>query len=57
VSTKVNVPGPIGTPLIPSTFDAKKVPQLGSDSRMGRSAWITPAFRSPLNERIRPKKP
>jgi NAD(P)-dependent dehydrogenase (short-subunit alcohol dehydrogenase family) len=30
-------PGPIWTPLIPSTFDAKKVEQFGSDSPMGRA--------------------
>jgi NAD(P)-dependent dehydrogenase (short-subunit alcohol dehydrogenase family) len=30
-------PGPIWTPLIPSTFDAKKVAEFGSDTPMGRA--------------------
>jgi NAD(P)-dependent dehydrogenase (short-subunit alcohol dehydrogenase family) len=30
-------PGPIWTPLIPSTFDAKKVEQFGSDVPLGRA--------------------
>jgi NAD(P)-dependent dehydrogenase (short-subunit alcohol dehydrogenase family) len=30
-------PGPIWTPLIPSTFDAKKVKEFGSDSPLGRA--------------------
>lgn len=30
-------PGPIWTPLIPSTFDAKKVSEFGSDTPMGRA--------------------
>jgi NAD(P)-dependent dehydrogenase (short-subunit alcohol dehydrogenase family) len=29
-------PGPIWTPLIPSTFDAKKVSEFGADTPMGR---------------------
>jgi NAD(P)-dependent dehydrogenase (short-subunit alcohol dehydrogenase family) len=30
-------PGPIWTPLIPSTFDAKKVASFGSDTPLGRA--------------------
>jgi NAD(P)-dependent dehydrogenase (short-subunit alcohol dehydrogenase family) len=30
-------PGPIWTPLIPATFDAKKVKQFGTDTPMGRA--------------------
>ncbi len=30
-------PGPIWTPLIPATFDAKKVSEFGSDTLMGRA--------------------
>lgn len=30
-------PGPVWTPLIPSTFDAKKVSEFGSDTPMGRA--------------------
>ena len=40
-------PGPIWTPLIPSTFDAKKVQSFGSDVPMGRAgepAEVAPAF-------------
>lgn len=40
-------PGPIWTPLIPSTFDAKKVSQHGSDvpmKRAGEPAEVAPSF-------------
>jgi NAD(P)-dependent dehydrogenase (short-subunit alcohol dehydrogenase family) len=40
-------PGPIWTPLIPSTFDAKKVQSFGSDvpmARAGEPAEVAPAF-------------
>jgi NAD(P)-dependent dehydrogenase (short-subunit alcohol dehydrogenase family) len=40
-------PGPIWTPLIPSSFDAKKTAQFGSDSPMGRPgepAEIAPSY-------------
>jgi NAD(P)-dependent dehydrogenase (short-subunit alcohol dehydrogenase family) len=40
-------PGPIWTPLIPSTFDAKKVSEFGSDVPLGRAGEpeeVAPAF-------------
>jgi NAD(P)-dependent dehydrogenase (short-subunit alcohol dehydrogenase family) len=40
-------PGPIWTPLIPSTFDGKKVAQFGSDVPMGRAgqpAEVAPCY-------------
>lgn len=40
-------PGPIWTPLIPATFEAKKVEQFGSDvpmARAGEPAEVAPAF-------------
>ncbi|MBV9989519.1 MAG: SDR family oxidoreductase [Chitinophagaceae bacterium] len=40
-------PGPIWTPLIPSSFDAKKVAEFGSDSPMkrpGQPAEVAPAY-------------
>ncbi len=40
-------PGPIWTPLIPSTFDASKVDQFGGDTPMGRPGQpeeVAPAF-------------
>ncbi|MVN88408.1 SDR family oxidoreductase [Deinococcus sp. HMF7620] len=40
-------PGPIWTPLIPSTFDAKKVGEFGQDVPLGRAgqpAEVAPAF-------------
>jgi len=40
-------PGPIWTPLIPSTFDARKVDQFGGDTPMGRPGQpeeVAPAF-------------
>ncbi len=32
------LPGPVWTPLIPASFDAKEVSTFGSDSPMGRPA-------------------
>lgn len=40
-------PGPIWTPLIPSTFDEKKVSEFGSDTPMGRAGQpceVAPCF-------------
>lgn len=40
-------PGPIWTPLIPSTFDAKKVARFGDDKPMGRAgepAEVAPSY-------------
>jgi NAD(P)-dependent dehydrogenase (short-subunit alcohol dehydrogenase family) len=40
-------PGPIWTPLIPSTFPAEKVASFGADSPMGRAgqpAELAPAY-------------
>jgi NAD(P)-dependent dehydrogenase (short-subunit alcohol dehydrogenase family) len=40
-------PGPIWTPLIPSTFDEEKVKQFGSDTPMGRAGQpseVGPAY-------------
>jgi NAD(P)-dependent dehydrogenase (short-subunit alcohol dehydrogenase family) len=40
-------PGPVWTPLIPSSFDAKKVAQFGSDApmeRVGQPAEIAPCY-------------
>jgi NAD(P)-dependent dehydrogenase (short-subunit alcohol dehydrogenase family) len=40
-------PGPIWTPLIPSTFDAERVSKFGSDvpmRRAGEPAEIAPSF-------------
>ncbi|HEY4135133.1 MAG TPA: SDR family oxidoreductase [Alphaproteobacteria bacterium] len=40
-------PGPVWTPLIPSSFDAEQVAKFGSDNPMGRAAKadeISPAF-------------
>lgn len=40
-------PGPIWTPLIPATFDAKKVREFGKDTplgRVGQPAEVAPAF-------------
>jgi NAD(P)-dependent dehydrogenase (short-subunit alcohol dehydrogenase family) len=39
-------PGPVWTPLIPSTFDAEKVAQFGADTELGRPAQ--PAELAPL---------
>jgi len=40
-------PGPIWTPLIPSTFSAEKVSEFGADTPLGRPgqpAEVAPAF-------------
>ncbi|MGZ4163694.1 MAG: SDR family oxidoreductase, partial [Tumebacillaceae bacterium] len=40
-------PGPIWTPLIPSTFDAQKVAQFGADTpmkRAGQPGELAPAY-------------
>ncbi|MNT04459.1 General stress protein 39 [compost metagenome] len=40
-------PGPIWTPLIPSTFDAKEVKKFGKDTPMGRAGQpseVAPAY-------------
>jgi NAD(P)-dependent dehydrogenase (short-subunit alcohol dehydrogenase family) len=40
-------PGPVWTPLIPSTFDAKEVEQFGSQVPMGRAGQpeeISPSY-------------
>jgi NAD(P)-dependent dehydrogenase (short-subunit alcohol dehydrogenase family) len=40
-------PGPVWTPLIPASFDAKKVAEFGSDNPMGRAAEpdeVSPSF-------------
>lgn len=40
-------PGPIWTPLIPSTFDAEKVARFGGDKPMGRAgepAEVAPSY-------------